>query len=108
VTRKQPIHLHCFAGDPEQVSEWLKSYPNTYFGFTGLAKTFDSVQIAALNTVPRDKLLIETDSPYLSVHSGINTPAHIGEVASVIAGHLGLSVGEVLSISLQNGLDLYK
>lgn len=89
ISHRQRIHLHCFAGDSDQVSERLKAYPHTYFGFTGLAKTFDTTQIEALKSVPLDKLLIETDSPYLSVHSGINTPAHIGEVASVVAGQLG-------------------
>lgn len=39
--------------------------------------------------MPENKLLIEVNSPYLPIHSGINTPAYIGEVANVIAGPLG-------------------
>jgi Tat protein secretion system quality control protein TatD with DNase activity len=67
----------------------MDSYPNVYFGFTGLVRTFDQQQVEALRSVPRDRILIETDSPYLSVKSMLNTPAHIGEIAGVVAKQLG-------------------
>jgi Tat protein secretion system quality control protein TatD with DNase activity len=62
ITRRQLIHLHCFTGDQELVTEWLNSYPHTYFGFTGLVQTFDHHQVEALRAIPKDRLLIGTDS----------------------------------------------
>ncbi len=57
----QKIHLHCFTGSPEIVSTWLETFPNTYFGFTGLAKRFNAQQREGLRSVPRNRVLLVTD-----------------------------------------------
>ena len=108
LAKRQKIHLHSFAGDADLVSEWSESYPNTYFGISGLVRTFDSRQIKALRSIPLDWLLVETDSPYLSVNRSINSPACIGDIAHLVAAKMGISFEDVLSKSLENGLRLYK
>ncbi len=82
VAPTQLIHLHSFGGTPDQVTNWMETFPNTYFSFSGLAVHFDRRQTDAVKRVPDDRILIETDSPYLRPLSpGINTPAYLGDVA---------------------------
>ena len=85
LVKRQKIHLHSFAGDADLVSKWIESYPNTYFGMSGLLRTFDSRQIKALLSIPLDRLLVEKDSPYLSLNLSINSPACIGDIAHLVA-----------------------
>ena len=106
VSPRQLIHLHCFSGDSELVAEWLTEFPNVYFGYTALVSSFTPAQIAGLRSVPKDRILVETDSPYFA-RFDVNTPAFIGEVAQLVADHRGIPVEELLEITLQNGRELY-
>ncbi len=103
----QRIHLHCFTGNPALMHDWLQQFPRCYFGFTGLVRSFDSQQIQALTKVPTDRLLIETDSPYLRPSKGRNTPAYPGDVAVLIAKPRKLHVEELLNITAVNAQQLY-
>ncbi len=90
----QRIHLHCFTGNLAMLMTWSDHFPRTYFGFSGLVRHFDVQQVSALIRVPEDKLLLETDSPYLrpSPRGGyMNTPAYVGDVATLV-----LNAGDVL------------
>lgn len=101
----QPIHVHCFTGDIELVTEWMSHFSNVYFGFTGAVENFSSDQIAGLQSVPLNRILLETDSPYMRPGGGsINTPAFIGDVASLVASKLQISVQHLLKETVQNGL----
>lgn len=57
--------VHCFSGSAETASEVIKL--GMYIGFTGLI-TFNNVKraIRALEAVPMDRLLLETDCPYMA------------------------------------------
>ena len=58
----------------------------------------------ALRVVPEDRLLIETDSPYLSPSDqGINTPAYVGDVASSLADRRDISIRETLELTVKTG-----
>lgn len=104
----QPIHVHCFTGDIELVTEWMSHFSNVYFGFTGAVENFSSDQIAGLQSVPLNRILLETDSPYMRPGGGsINTPAFIGDVASLVASKLQISVQHLLKETVQNGRRLY-
>jgi TatD DNase family protein len=66
----------------------LHSFPNTYFGFTILASSFAQTQINALKSVPKDRLLVETDAPYVAPNgTRVNSPVYLGEVIEVVARH---------------------
>ena len=80
LVKRQKIHLHSFAGDADLVSEWSEA-----FGISGLVRTSDSRQIKALLSIPLDRLLVEKDSPYLSLNLSINSPACIGDIAHLVA-----------------------
>ena len=105
----QPIHLHSFTGDQELVKEWLDSFSDVHFGFTGAVESFSEEQTAGLQSVPMKRLLLETDSPYMKPGGGtVNTPAFIGDVASFVASKLQVSVQYLLRETVKNGLLLYR
>ncbi len=109
VAPTQRVHLHSFAGTPDQVTNWLETFSHTYFSFSGLSRHFDRRQIDALKRVPADHLLLETDSPYLRpLSSGTNTPAYLGDVATIVSGHRECSVEWLLSHTVANARRLYR
>jgi TatD DNase family protein len=109
VAREQLIHFHCFTGSGEHVVEWLRSFPNTYFGFTVLAARNRDGFLA----VPQCRVLLETDAPYMELppYEGKvlreTTPAHIGMVASMLAPVRDMAWEELLRISAENAARLY-
>lgn len=105
----QKFHLHCFTGYRDQVEDWLDDFPNTYFGFTAKVASFNLHQQEGLRSVPADRLLLETDSPYFQVDSNnfVNTPAYLGDVANLVARIRGVRLEDVLDVTLTNGLRLY-
>lgn len=55
-----------------------------------------------------NRILLETDSPYMrSGGGGINTPAFIGDVASIVASKLRIPVQHLLKSTVQNKRQLY-
>jgi TatD DNase family protein len=102
-------HVHCFTGTPAMAEQLLSM--KFYIGFTGIVSfpKADNVR-AALRVVPLDRLLIETDSPYLTPqpHRGKrNEPAFVLHVAEAIARVKEVPVAEVLEYSTQNFYRLY-
>ncbi|GFO50585.1 3'-5' ssDNA/RNA exonuclease tatd [Plakobranchus ocellatus] len=85
--REQPIQLHCFSGSAVAFAQWQKRFPDEYARFSGLVSSFEEHQKQGLRAVPGDRLLLETDSPYLpTVGRGVgNTPHHVGHVAMLVS-----------------------
>jgi TatD DNase family protein len=101
--------VHCFTGTPAMAEQLLTM--GFYIGFTGIVSfpTADNVR-AALRIVPLERLLIETDSPYLAPmpHRGQrNEPAFVLHVAEAIAHVKAVPVTDVLHHSTQNFYRLY-
>ena len=98
--------IHCFSGGPNEARECLDR--GAYLSFSGIVtfKTAHELREAAL-LCPLDKILIETDSPFLAPipHRGRpNEPAHVGLVGTAIADLRGLDVAEFASITSANAL----
>lgn len=98
--------IHCFSGGPNEGQECLNR--GAYLSFSGIVtfKTAHELREAAL-LCPLDKILIETDSPFLAPipHRGRpNEPAHVGLVGTAIADLRGLDVAEFASITSANAL----
>ncbi|MEW8446284.1 MAG: TatD family hydrolase, partial [Candidatus Thiodiazotropha sp.] len=108
VSSDQRIHLHCFEGSRDLVEKWLREFPNTRFGFTGLVKSFSLASKEALQYIPEDKLLLETDSPYFHIggrrHS---SPALLGMVARMVGEVRGQTWKKVLEVASCNARQLY-
>jgi TatD DNase family protein len=71
--------FHCYAGGRKRISKILSGAEGWYFGFDGNL-TYDEGLQAVLRLVPQERILIETDSPFLAPvpHRGeTNTPAYL-------------------------------
>ena len=101
--------LHCY-----NASEHLLPLAehNFYFGIGGVL-TFKNAKklIEVLPKIPKDKLLIETDAPYLTPHphrGERNEPYYTVFVASKMAELLELSLEEIENITTSNAKKLFK
>lgn len=101
--------LHCF-----NASEHLLelSEHNFYFGIGGVV-TFKNAKklVEILPKIPRDKLIIETDAPYLTPHpyrGERNEPKYTKNVAIKIAEILDLEVIDVEDFTTNNAKKLFK
>ncbi|MDF2930072.1 TatD family hydrolase [Anaerospora sp.] len=101
--------FHCYSGSLEMAKEVLKL--GFYVSFAGpvtFAKSTKLKEIAA--AVPLDRLLVETDSPYLTPHphrGRRNEPAHVRLVAEEIARLRGLSFEAVAEATTTNVKQLF-
>ncbi|MEQ8331050.1 MAG: TatD family hydrolase [Longimicrobiales bacterium] len=100
--------LHCFTGGDRAFAEAMAR--DWYVSFSGIAsfRSFGAADL--LREVPADRLLIETDSPYLAPvpHRGKrNEPAFVARVAEAVAGHLGRPVADVARSTTANAVRFY-
>ncbi|XP_063690649.1 putative deoxyribonuclease TATDN2 [Bolinopsis microptera] len=60
------IHFHCYSGSWKTAEKMMEHFPNMYIGVTGLV-TFNSATNVTdvARKVPLERLLIETDAPYM-------------------------------------------
>ena len=89
--------LHCFTGDPDELDRCLRA--GLYVSFSGIVtfKNADDVR-AAVARCPLDRMLIETDAPFLAPvpHRGrANQPAYLPLVGEAIASVTGHPVAEI-------------
>lgn len=101
--------VHCFSGSAEVAKEVIKL--GMYIGFTGVL-TFKNAKKAlrALEAVPLDRLLLETDCPYMSpepLRGRRCDSSMICYTAEKAAQIKGVSTQELLDITCRNGMDFY-
>ncbi|XP_067655922.1 D-aminoacyl-tRNA deacylase-like [Haliotis asinina] len=105
---EQPLVLHCFSGGEETVREWLRTFPNVYFGYAGQVRGFNSDQVAGLRAVPLDHLLVETDSPYMPPEGHRrNSPALLCLVGDLVAEARGMTTEDFLRAATENATRLF-
>jgi TatD DNase family protein len=101
--------LHCFTGGPELARRALDL--GLYISFSGILtfKKSDSLrEIAA--SVPLDRLLVETDAPFLApgkYRGKRNEPAYVVETAKELARVKGVSAAELARATTENFFRLY-
>jgi TatD DNase family protein len=101
-----PGIMHCFTGDPAQAEEALAMGLHLSYGGVVTFKTADNVRESARMT-PDDRLLIETDAPYLAPipHRGKrNEPAMMIQTAEKLAGIRETTparIGEITSANFE-------
>ncbi len=101
--------FHCFTGGPVEAERCLEL--GAFLSFSGIVtfKTADDLRAAAALT-PLDRVLVETDSPYLTPvpHRGKpNRPALVPLVGAAVAEAQRRSVEEVAEATWVNGSRLY-
>ncbi len=89
--------LHCFTGGPDEASELLKR--GAVLSFSGIVTFPNAPEVrAAAEACPLDRLMVETDSPYLAPvpHRGRpNRPALVAVVGAAVASAKGLDPSDV-------------
>ena len=103
-----PIVLHSFDGTSE-LSAWALER-GCYIGIGGLATRRNSDALRALlSGMPVDRLLLETDSPYLSPPGADkrNTPANLPTIATMLAPLWNLNGEELCRATFANAVDLF-
>ena len=102
--------FHCYSGSAEMAKQLVDL--GWYIGFTGVL-TFKNARkaIEAAQAIPLDRIVIETDCPYMSpepYRGKRNDPSRVLYVADKLAEIRGISPEEARAITLENGKRLYR
>lgn len=102
--------MHCFTESWEVAEQAMEM--NFYISFSGIVTFKNAVSLKDVaKRIKLEKMLIETDSPYLAPvpHRGkINQPAFVRHVAEEIAALRGISVDEIAAATSDNFFKLFK
>lgn len=96
--------FHCFTGGKDE-AEKILSYGNFMLGLGGVLTFKNSGVDKAVADVPMNKIILETDAPYLAptpYRGKRNEPAYVKEVALKLADIKGLSLNEIAEITTSN------
>jgi TatD DNase family protein len=101
--------LHCFSSGPELARVGVKL--GFYVSFSGILTFKNSEELRRIAaSMPRDRLLVETDAPYLAPvpHRGrVNEPAYVAHTAKVLAETIGISEAAVSEFTTANFYRLF-
>ncbi len=104
-----PFILHCFSSGRALAEAGVRL--GGYVSFSGILTFKNSPEIRAIAAdIPRDRLLVETDAPYLAPppHRGKrNEPAYVVNTAKVLAETIGLSFEETAALTTDNFYRLF-
>jgi TatD DNase family protein len=100
--------LHCFEGDIEAATRAIKL--GFYISFTAAVTFPRSQALAVAKSVPLERLLLETDSPYLApapYRGKRNEPSYVRFVAEFIAQARGLDLETLVAATSKATIDLF-
>ena len=102
--------FHCFSGSAEMARQLTDL--GWYIGFTGVL-TFKNARraIEAAQAIPLDRIVIETDCPYMSpepFRGKRNDPSKLYRMAEKLAEIRGISPEEARRVTFENGKQLYR
>ncbi|MCB5204067.1 TatD family hydrolase [Neorhizobium sp. T786] len=104
-----PFILHCFSSGPELARIGVEL--GGYISFSGILTFPKSQELRDIaKTVPHDRLLVETDAPYLAPKTWRgkrNEPSYVVNTAEVLAETLGLSFQAMAQITTENAFRLF-
>lgn len=102
--------LHCFTEDWDMAKRAMDM--NFYISFSGIVTFKNAVELQDVaRKMPLDRLLIETDSPYLApvpFRGKPNEPKHVVHVAKFLAELKGVSEEQIAEVSAENFRRLFK
>lgn len=102
--------IHCFTGDSETAKRYIEL--GFHISFSGIV-TFpkaDKIREAA-KIVPLDRILIETDAPYLAavpMRGKRNEPSFVKHTCEALANNLGIKFEELANQTTENAKRLFK
>jgi TatD DNase family protein len=102
--------FHCFTGDRDMARRALDAgFDLSLSGIVTFPRALELKEVARM--VPLDRLLIETDSPFLApvpFRGKRNEPAYVRRVADTIGELRGIDTAQVASAALENFRRLFK
>lgn len=106
---QQPFIIHCYTGGQEWAEKFVAL--GGYISYSGIC-TFKSAQEIrdSLKVVPQDRILVETDSPYLAPmpHRGKrNQPAYVRYVLDKVAAELEMSSEKAAAFTTANAKKVF-
>ncbi|MBR5193014.1 MAG: TatD family hydrolase [Bacteroidaceae bacterium] len=102
--------FHSFTGTMNEAQEALE-YDNFMLGINGVVTFKKSALPEVLKRVPKERLVLETDSPYLAptpFRGKRNESSYVGKVADKLAEIYEVSASEICSITTRNALKVFK
>jgi TatD DNase family protein len=104
-----PFLLHCFSSGPELARVGVEL--GGYVSFSGILTFPKSEELREIaKTVPLERMLVETDAPYLApkpFRGKRNEPAYVAHTAAVLAETVGVSVDEIARITTENAFRIF-
>ena len=114
VPSNYPIHRHCFGGDVKAARVWIRRYPCSKIGVTGLVTRQDAKDVRrVIKDVCLDRILLETDAPYHLPEGAANSqfrcsfPGHVIHVAKEVAKIKSTTVENVLYQNVISAKTIY-
>lgn len=109
VTQPKSMILHCFSGNIEHAKQAVSM--GCYFGIDGPITYRNAENLRQIAKIlPKDRLLVETDSPYLTPHpyrGQQNSPAMIPLINSGLAKTLDIGEQECAEITTGNAMRVF-
>lgn len=102
--------LHCFSGGPTEAARAVDM--GAYLSFSGIVSFKNAADVRSAAAVcPAERLLVETDSPFLAPvpHRGkANQPAWVPLVGAAVAAARGVTVEEVEALTWDNATRAFR
>jgi len=109
VSRFYPVVFHCFSGNEEQLLKLKeKGY---YIGIDGPITFKNNKMPNFIKKFPLNKILLETDSPFLTPHpfrGKRNIPGYVKFVAEKLSSIFEISLEKIAEITTQNAINFFK
>lgn len=104
-----PFLLHCFSSGPELARIGVEL--GGYVSFSGILTFPKSEELREIaKTVPLERMLVETDAPYLApkpYRGKRNEPAYVAHTAAVLAETVSASADEIARITTENAFRIF-
>ena len=109
-TADLPCILHCFTGTTEQVHQGMEL--DCYFSFSGVVTYPKALEVQeSAKLVPANRLLVETDAPYLPpvpYRGKRNEPSYVADTARFLANLRGTSFEELAALTTANFITAFR
>ena len=104
-----PFLLHCFSSGPALARIGVEL--GGYVSFSGILTFPKSAELREIaRTVPHDRMIVETDAPYLApkpFRGKRNEPAYVAHTAEVLAETIGVTKDEIATITTENAFRIF-
>ncbi len=103
------ILFHCYSGSAEMVERF--AFLDAYYAFGGAVTFKNNNRELAIKAVPIDRLLLETDCPYMTpvpYRGKVNNPNYIPIIAAKVGEALGMTADQIGVIASDNTKRFYR